>query len=182
MRIVLRYYQLSLMYNNRLVTIQCIDTLNNSALSDLPILTHIVWEYCRGISLALKLISSITPSANVSGEFLTPVTTVLACTLYPRCLLDDIRDMLPKRELTKDSIWKIHLHNLEAAQWNSYLPYLSTFSTGQRQKFEMYQQCMALRSLPGGPVHLARFCRIAAAAMEYCPRSSRHFTCIIPCD
>ena len=64
--------------------------------------------------MALKLISSITQSTNVSVEPLTLVTVALAYALYPGHLLDDVRDMLPKPELTEDSIWKTLLHNLEA--------------------------------------------------------------------
>jgi len=64
--------------------------------------------------MALKLISLITQSTNVSLELLTLVIATLAYALYPSHLLDDVRDMLPKPELTEDSIWKTLLHNLEA--------------------------------------------------------------------
>jgi len=42
MRIVLRYYQLSLMYNNGLVSDRCNNMLNNPAMSDPPILSYVV--------------------------------------------------------------------------------------------------------------------------------------------
>ena len=58
MRIVLRYYQLLLMYNRMLVSVRGNDTLNNPGPSDPQIHTsscsvRLLW----GISLTLKLIS-----------------------------------------------------------------------------------------------------------------------------
>ena len=77
MRIVLRYYQLSLMYTTSRVTDQQIDTLNNPETSDPPTPAHIVCKKYDGMSLSLKLISSIIPSTYISIELLPPITPTL---------------------------------------------------------------------------------------------------------
>jgi len=89
------------------LTNQQIDTLNNPAISDLPIPAHIVYEKCDGISLALKLISSIIPLAYICIELLPLITSALAGAVYSNQLVDDIRDMWSKPELIKDSIFGI---------------------------------------------------------------------------
>ena len=74
MRIVLRYYQLLLVYNSRLISVQCSHMQNNPATSDPLIPSHVVWGYYEGKYLILNLKGSITPSSNVSAHLLTPVT------------------------------------------------------------------------------------------------------------
>jgi len=45
MRNVLKYYQLPLMYNQRLITTWRINALNNPVPSDPPVPAHVVWDY-----------------------------------------------------------------------------------------------------------------------------------------
>ena len=106
MRIVLRYYQLLLMYNSKLISVWCSHMQNNPETIDPPISSHVVRGYREGKSLALNLKGSIIPSANVSTLLLTPITVALESALYLYHLLDGIREMLRKPELTKDSIGK----------------------------------------------------------------------------
>jgi len=55
--------------------------------------------------LALKLISFlIIPLAYICTMLLSPITSTLAGVVNVNQLVDDIRDMLSKPELTKDSI------------------------------------------------------------------------------
>ena len=126
---MLRYYQLSLMYNSRLISVRCSYTQNNPATSDPLIPSYVVWGYCERKSLALNLKGSIIPSANVSAHLLTPVTTALGSALYLYHLLNGIRDMLRNLELTKDSSGKIHLHNFEAYKWSPCKLYMRGFCT-----------------------------------------------------
>jgi len=78
--------------------------LNNLAMSDPPIPAHIVCEKCDGMSLTLKTTSSIIPLAYISIELIPQITLRLAGVVYPSQLVDDIRDMLSKPKLMKDSI------------------------------------------------------------------------------
>jgi len=73
-------------------------------------------EQCDVISLDLKLIGSIILSTYVSIELLAPITPTLSYTIYPSQLVEGIRDMLRKLELTESSIWNMHLHNLKTDQ------------------------------------------------------------------
>ena len=54
--------------------------------------------------MTLKLIGLVIQSANVSTEFLPPITPTLAYMVYSSQLIDNSRDMLRKPELTGDSI------------------------------------------------------------------------------
>ena len=45
-----------------------------------------------------------------------PIDPTLA--VHPRQLLDGLRDMLIKAELTEHSVRNMHLHNLKINQWN----------------------------------------------------------------
>jgi len=117
------------MYTTRHVTDQRIDTLNNTAMSDLPMPAHIVYEKCDVMSLTLKLISSIISLAYISTELLPPIILTLAGAVSPSQSVNDIRDMLSKFELMKDSIWNMHLHNLKTDNWCYSPPYLRSFST-----------------------------------------------------
>ena len=103
MRIVLRYDQLSLMYTTKRISDRLIDTLNNPMTSNLPIPAHLVREKCDGMSLALKSISSIIPLDYIYTVLLPPITVMLIGAAYASKLVDDIRDLLSKPELTKDS-------------------------------------------------------------------------------
>ena len=79
-------------------------TLNNPVVSDPPIPAHIVHEKCDGISLDLKLISLIIPLAYICTTLLPPLTPTLARAVYASHFIDDIRDMLSKLKMMKDSI------------------------------------------------------------------------------
>jgi len=56
------------------------------------------------MSLVLKSISSIILLAYTSTELLHAITSTLARAVYPSHLVDNIKDMLSKSELTKNSI------------------------------------------------------------------------------
>jgi len=49
-----------------------------------------------------------------------PIDLTLA--VYPKQLLDGLRDMLIEAELTEHSVGNMHLHNLKTSQWNPASP------------------------------------------------------------